>query len=185
MSEANEPPEGRIAPVDPDRLTDAQRAVSERIAESRGDVPGPFSMLLHVPELAERVQRVGAYLRFEATLPRDVAELAILVTARAWRSAFEWDTHEPHARRAGISDDVLAAVRADAEGTIADTRLRAVATFARALATSARVPDEAYATIATALGTEATVELVLLVGYYTMLAMTLGGHGLEADSPTA
>jgi 4-carboxymuconolactone decarboxylase len=173
---------GRIAPIEPDRLTPAGRDVYARIAETRGRVAGPFSVLLHVPELADRVQRVGAYLRYEGTLPRDVAELAVLVTARAWRSAFEWDAHEPHARQAGVPGDVIEAVRADAIDRIADARLRAIAAFTSSLAKSARVDDTTYRAIRDELGSDGTVELTLLVGYYTMLAFTLGAHGLEADA---
>jgi len=176
--------ESRIAPVEPERLTDEGRAVFDRIAESRGRVAGPFSLLLHVPELADRVQRVGAYLRYEATLARDVAELAVLVTARVWRSEFEWDAHEAHARRAGIPDEVIEALRADAEDQITDARLRAIVKFTRSLATSARVPAATYRVILDELAIDGTVELTLLVGYYTMLAMTLGGHGLESDPAT-
>jgi 4-carboxymuconolactone decarboxylase len=177
--------ERRIAPVEPEELSAEGRGVFDRIAESRGRVAGPFSMLLHVPELADRVQRVGAYLRYEAALPRDVAELAVLVTARVWRSTFEWDAHVGHARRAGVSDEIIEALRADTQALIPDERLHAVATFTRSLATSARVPDSTYRVVLEELGIDGTVELTLLVGYYTMLAMTLGGHGLEPDPGTA
>lgn len=175
----------RVPPIDPRRLSDAQREVYGRIAESRGLVAGPFSVLLHLPDLADRVQHVGAYLRYGGTLPRDVAELATLVTADAWRSGFEWQVHEPDARRAGVPNDVIGAVRRDADEEIVDDRLRAVARFARAVATSARVPDPVYRAVLDGLGSGGTVELTLLVGYYTMLAMTLGAHGMEPDDAVA
>ena len=101
----------RVQQVDPERLTPEQREVFDRIAGTRGRVAGPFTVLLHAPDLADRVQNVGAYLRYETELERDLAETAVLVTARAWDSAFEWEAHEPHARRAGVPAEVIEALR--------------------------------------------------------------------------
>ena len=98
------PDHSRVQQVDPERLTPEQREVFDRIAGTRGRVAGPFTVLLHAPDLADRVQNVGAYLRYETELERDLAETAVLVTSRAWDSAFEWEAHEPHARRAGVPD---------------------------------------------------------------------------------
>jgi 4-carboxymuconolactone decarboxylase len=160
-------------------LSRDQQDVFDRIAGSRGRVAGPFTVLLHAPALADRVQHVGAYLRYETELERDVAETAVLATSRAWRSAFEWEAHEPHARSAGVPDAVIDALRADADLAALPERYRVTAEYVRALASTGRVPDEIYGATQTLLGTKALVELTVLVGYYTMLAMTLGGHEID------
>lgn len=172
----------RVPPIDPEHLDPAQVRVYNEIAGTRGRVAGPFTVLIHRPELADRVQRLGAYLRFEAAIPRDVAELAVLVVARTWESQFEWAAHETHARRAGLDDATIHAVRHLILEAIHDPRLRGVAEFAHALATSGGVPDATYASVLRDLGPDATVELSVQVGYYSLLAMVLGAHDLEAAS---
>ena len=176
MTDANHE---RIPPVHLDRLTPEQQVVADRISGTRGRVAGPFTVLLHVPELTERLQRVGAYLRYDATLDRDVAETAVLVTARARSSPFEWEAHEPHARRAGVPDEVIAAIREDRSTDALPSRLAAVIEYARELAATGRVSDHRYRAVLHALGVEGTVELTVLVGYYALLAMTLAAHHVE------
>jgi 4-carboxymuconolactone decarboxylase len=84
----------RFPALPPERMTDAQRRVHESIAAGpRGGVRGPFNALLRSPELADRVQRVGEYLRFNSSLPARLNELAILVNARFWGSRYEWWAH--------------------------------------------------------------------------------------------
>lgn len=173
----------RIPPVDPATLTPPQRRVYGRIADSRGDVAGAFTVLLHAPELADRVQQLGAYLRYETVLDRDVAEAGILATARAMASEFEWNTHEPYARQAGVPDVVIEALRSeDAADTMPDRYAITVA-YARALIRSGHVPDDDYAAAVELLGAEATVELTVIVGYYVMLALTLSAHEIPTQSP--
>ena len=109
---ADPPP--RFPPLSPDAMTDAQRAVAEAIvAGPRGGLRGPFQAWLRSPELAQRLQKVGEYLRFESSVPRRLNELAILITARAWDAQFEWFAHHRLALEAGLD----AAIGADiAEG---------------------------------------------------------------------
>jgi 4-carboxymuconolactone decarboxylase len=170
----------RIGPVDPARLSPAQQPVFDRIAGTRGRVAGPFTVLLHVPELADRIQHLGAYLRYEASLDRDVAETAVLVTAQTWKSPFEWEAHEPHARRAGVPEAVIDTLREGLDTTSLPTRYRVVCDYVRDLAATGRVSDAVYAATSELLGVDGTVELTVLVGYYTLLAMTLSAHELEA-----
>ena len=83
----------------------------DEIVGSRGGVSGPFSVLLNSPEAGRRVGHLGAYIRFESSLPGEVTELAILVTAREWDCQYEWTYHEPLAREAGVREEAIAAVR--------------------------------------------------------------------------
>ncbi len=173
------PDTSRVESVDPHRLTPAQQRVYERIAGTRGRVAGPFTVLLQNAELADRVQRVGAYLRYETELQRDIAETAVLVTARVWDSSFEWEAHEPHARAAGVPDAVLDALRDDRPVSALPDRFRIVTAYVRALARTRRVPADLYREAHGLLGTTGIVDLTVLVGYYTMLAMTLGAHEID------
>src|SRR3972149_6793534 len=93
-------------------LDPAAQKVYERIAAKRGKIRGPYVPLMHHPALAERVADLGEYLRFDATLPGDMRELAILITARHVAQPFEWVMHAPVAKKEGLPDDIIERVRA-------------------------------------------------------------------------
>jgi len=94
----------RYPELRPDQMTEAQKRVYQSIAGGpRGGVRGPFNALLRSPELADRVQKVGEYLRFSSSLPPRLNELAILVNARFWDSKYEWYAHRPLAEKAGLA----------------------------------------------------------------------------------
>jgi len=175
----SQPSPTRIQPVDLERLSPAQKAVAERIAGTRGRVPGPFTALLHVPELADLVQSLGAHLRYGGALDRDVAELAILVAAGKWRSAYAWNAHEPIARRAGVPDAVIECVRSGGVFDSMSPRYRVVCDYALELVSSGRVSDPAYEKTVAALGVPGTIELTVLVGYYSLVTMTLNALGWD------
>ena len=175
----SQPSPTRIPPVDLEHLSPAQKAVAERIAGTRGRVPGPFTALLHVPELADLVQNLGAHLRYRGALDRDVAEVAILVAAWHRRSAYAWNAHEPIARRADAPDAVIECVRSGGAFDSMPPRYRVVCEYARELLSSGRVSDPVYERAAAALGVPGTIELTVLVGYYSLVTMTLNALGWE------
>jgi 4-carboxymuconolactone decarboxylase len=95
-----------------DTLTPEAKQVYEKITAKRGAVRGPFASLMHHPALAERVGDLGEYLRFGGTLPGDIRELAILITARSVGQGYEWIAHAKVARKEGLADEVIERVRA-------------------------------------------------------------------------
>ncbi len=104
--------EPRIPLISADDLTEAQRAVYDKIvAGPRGTLVGPLRAALHNPSLADRWQAMGQVLRYETSLPRDLNELAILVTARHWNSELEWTIHAGAAREAGLNEALMEAIR--------------------------------------------------------------------------
>ena len=95
MSDTALPPDdgrvGRLPPIPPERMTEEQKRVAAGIAGGpRGGLRGPFPAMLRSPEVADRFQKVGEYLRFNSSIPAALNELAILVTARAWSAQYEW-----------------------------------------------------------------------------------------------
>src|SRR5258705_13886723 len=99
--------ETRFPDIPRDQLSDAQKQVYDAIAGGpRGGVRGPFGPLLRSPELADRVQKLGEYLRFSSSLPARLNELAILINARFWESKYEWYAHRPFAVKGGLAESV-------------------------------------------------------------------------------
>src|SRR5471030_1307726 len=97
----------RFKPLSPSDMTEAQRKAYEAIISGpRGGARGPFNALLRSPDLADRVQRVGEYVRFKSSLPAHLNELAILVVARYWTAQYEWYAHRQLAITAGLDASI-------------------------------------------------------------------------------
>lgn len=163
----------RLPPLEPARMTPAQRAVHDRIVASRGDPAGPFEAWLVSPELAERAQALGEFARYLTVLGTRLSELAILQVARHSDCPVEWAIHEPFARRAGLADAVIEALRERRQPRFEDPREQAVHDFTAELLAHRDVADDVWRRASEVLDTQALVELTGLVGYYVLVAMTL------------
>lgn len=171
MTADNQP---RIRPPAPSQLDAAQRRVyDEIVAGPRGEVVGPLGVWLRRPELADRAQRLGEYARYGTSLPPALSELAILVVARTWGSEFEWLVHKPIALAAGVSPDAVEAIRCGDTPLLVDPAQSAVYAFCAALLREHHVDDPVYADAVRSLGEEGVVDLVGILGYYSLISMTI------------
>ncbi len=158
-------------------LTADQRRVYETIESGpRGSVPELFMALLHNAELADRVQSLGALLRYDTSLGPRLSELAILAVARHWSCQYEWHWHAPEAAKAGLPDTVIEAIRQRRPPPLAAPDEMAVYDFTCELQINRAVSDETYDKALSLLGPAGVVELTALNGYYAMIAMTLNEH---------
>ncbi|MEQ6332667.1 carboxymuconolactone decarboxylase family protein [Sphingobium sp. MK2] len=157
-------------------MTPAQAAVHDRIVSGpRGRLAGPLRAALLNPELADRWQSLGALLRYSTSLPPKLSELAILVTAQSCRSSLEWIAHAIEGRKAGLADEMIDMLERG-EPIAGDSDEAVVCAFARELNQLNSVTDATYDSARKRLGDVGVVELTALVGYYTMVAMTLNTH---------
>ncbi|MEO8545145.1 MAG: carboxymuconolactone decarboxylase family protein [Burkholderiaceae bacterium] len=167
----------RIHLPSPDELDTEQRRVYDKVvAGPRGRLRGPLRAALYNPTLADCWQALGAQLRYHTQLPPMLSELAILVTARHCRSPFEWDAHRPEAERAGLAQSIIDDLLAQAVPRSMTAEQSSVYHFALELNQRDSVSDDTYATALALFGARALVELTALVGYYTLVAMTLNAH---------
>jgi len=182
---------GRISFPEPETMTVAQREVYEQIVSGpRRTLVGPLRAALHNPVLADRWQRLGQVLRFETSLPTHLNELAILVTARRWNSELEWAIHAGDADRAGLDPAITEAIRTCSVPDFgSDEAAKEIYDFASGLLQNGDVSESTYAAIITRWGEVGAVELTAVIGYYSMVAMTLNVHrvplpqGVSADLP--
>ncbi len=167
----------RITLPEPDAMDADQRRVYDKIVSGRrGRIQGPLRAALHNADLADRWQALGELLRYNTTLSPRQSELAILVTGRACHSPFEWYAHRLEAERIGLEPQVIEAILAQSvpPGLPADEAV--VVQVAIELNRINSVTDGTYADALSRLGERRLVELTALVGYYTMVAMTLNAH---------
>ena len=167
----------RLTP-EAERTPEEREVCQEAVSGIRGRVPAPMIAWLKNPELARRGQRLGELLRYQTTLEPRLSELAILVTARHWSSHHEWTAHKREGLKAGMDPEVVAAIAARREPALRDERERAVYDVARALFATRRLPDALYRHGVAVLGERGLVELVGIIGYYSMVALTLNAFEL-------
>jgi 4-carboxymuconolactone decarboxylase len=172
----------RIPPIPSDQMTAEQRRVHNRmIAGPRGYVAGPFTVLLQSPEVADRVQELGEFLRFHISLAPHLKELAILMVARLWSCQYEWYAHEPHARKAGLNPALIEDIRLGHRPQFNDGEEEAVHDLTQALVRDHAVGDAVYGRCVEYFDEESVVELVTLIGYYALIAQTI--NAFEVDLP--
>jgi 4-carboxymuconolactone decarboxylase len=176
----------RMPLIDVEHLTPSQQKVFDAIASGpRGAVRGPLAVWLTSPDLADKAQNLGAFCRYGTSLPPRLSELAILVTGAYWQAGYEWFAHAPIGIAAGLSPAAVEAIRkGEAPSGLADDE-QLVYGFAYEMWRDRRVSDATYQATKAKLGEKAVVELVGVLGYYTLISMTIVTFDvpLPADTP--
>lgn len=164
----------RFPPLPREQMTDAQQRVHDAIAAGpRGGVRGPFAALLRSPELADRVQKLGEYLRFATALPARLNELAVLINARFWESRYEWRAHRPLAITGGLAESIVEALAQNRRPTTMRPDEEVVYDFCTTLHRQHFVDDALFTRAVAALGEQGVIDLVGVSGYYTLVSMAL------------
>ena len=155
-------------------MTAEQRGLIEHVlAGPRDSLGGPFNVLLRSPQMGDRLQEFGATMRFMDSIPANLRELAIIVTARHWTSEYEWQAHSRAAANAGLDASNIAAIRDGRRPGSLEPDEAAVYDFSTELLSRHEVSDATFAAARHALGERGIVDLMALMGYYQMIAMML------------
>jgi 4-carboxymuconolactone decarboxylase len=172
---------GRLPPFDESQASPEQRAMLDAIlAGPRKNLNGPFVAWIHSPQLGDLAQRLGAFCRYDTGLSLRLSELAILTTAARWQSQAEWHIHLPIAVEAGLSPTIAEQIRLGAVPAFSDDDDRLVWRFATELYQDKRVSDAVYQQVCQRFGLPVVVNLVALLGYYGLVAMTLNVFEMRA-----
>ena len=173
----------RMPDLQPAAMTSDQRRVyDDIIAGPRGKISGPFNALLHSPGVAGPAQELGAFLRFDSTLPGRLRELAVLITARYWTAQFEWYAHTSIARSEGLEQSVIDSIAARSQPEFVQTDEKVVYDFCTELLNSHSVVEDTYTAALACVGDTGVVELVAIAGYYSLVSMTLNTFQVRAPA---
>jgi 4-carboxymuconolactone decarboxylase len=156
-----------------DTLTPDAKRVYDKITAKRGAVRGPFASLMHHPALAEHVGELGEYLRFGGTLPGDIRELAILITARSVSQGYEWVAHARIAKHEKLPDDVIERVRVSGDLSNLPPRYARPARVVQHVLAFESIPSALQEQVKGELGMTGLMELVVLAGQYRLIAGVL------------
>ena len=190
-NQLREGPRPRLDALVPEELDDEQlalyRAITDgprgagpqrfRLVDADGALAGPFNAFLLRPVLGDRLQALGASIRYSTSLSDRDREISILVVAAQWRSEFEQHAHEAIGRAVGLTEPEIAAIR---QGPAADTATNwpdpadlMIVRVVRALAAAGDLDDETYEAAVDRVGEAGLFELLTVVGYYATLALQL------------
>ena len=174
----------RIPLVTREAVSEGERAAYDAFITSRGNRPnvGPYSLLLHMPEMARRLEALRTYIRDEESLPQQLQELVMISVAREMDCTFIWYAHAAAARQAGIRDDIVDGIRDRQELTNLDPDERTVVNFTWELLRHRKVSQTTFDTAMARFGQRGTMTLTNLVACYAVLAYNMNMYELEAPA---
>ena len=149
----------------------------ERIAKE--GLRGPFNSWMQAPAMGMLAQQLGDQLRFAGTLSDRQREIAILSVAVHWQSDYEWWAHKRIAAIHGVETESVDAILAGEPPLLADESERVLYEFTYTFLREHRIGDALYDAVVRQLGEATLVELVMLLGYYVMISMTLNAFEVK------
>jgi 4-carboxymuconolactone decarboxylase len=164
----------RFKPLTSEELNAEQRTLVDNVLKGpRGSVAGPFNILLRSPDLGERIQRVGEYVRFRSSLPPRLNEFVILITARAWTGQFEWHDHYARAVKAGLKPEIADDVAVNKRPTEMQPDEEIIYNFTKELLDTHQVSDASFKAVVDKFGERGVVDLMGTIGYYHIMSIML------------
>jgi 4-carboxymuconolactone decarboxylase len=174
----------RIPLVTREQITEKERPAFDAFMASRANRPnvGPYSLLLHMPEMAQRLEALRMHLREEASLPQKLQELVMISVAREMSCAFIWYAHAAAARQAGVRDDIVDSIRERRPLTNLDPEEQVAVDFTRELLQNRKVSRPTFEAATTRFGQRGTMTLTNLIACYAVLAYNMNTYELEAPT---
>ncbi len=159
-----------------DQLSPEQQEVAAGVLkQSSAGLGGPYAMLIASPELLRRYLMMTEYLRQKTSLPHRLNEMAILLEARIWDAQYEWWAHEPLARKAGVPDAVIAAIKEGKRPATMQPDETVVYDVVTELLNTKKLSDATFAKAKQLLGEQQVVDLVAVTGFYVMVSAVIAG----------
>jgi len=165
----------RFKPLAYEQLTPQQKTMIDHLlaGDRGGSTEGPFNVFLRSPEMGDAAQQLGAQIRFHSSLPRRLNEMAILITGRHWGAQYEWYAHHRNAVQAGLSEAIIEAIGNGKRPANLQPDEETVYNFCHEMLTNRQVSDATYQAAVSKFGERGAVDLVGVMGYYTLVSMAL------------
>ena len=166
----------RMPAIPFDKMNDLQKKYAEEIIKGpRGALYGPFIPLIRSPELMDRSQRIGEYLRYKSAIGNKLTEFVIMITARQWTQQVIWAIHEPIVLKAGVKPEIIKAI-ADGRRPVGMSEDEDILyNFCMELHTNKNISDVTYDRALKRFGEQGVIDTLGINGYYTLIAMVMNG----------
>lgn len=165
----------RIEDVNREKLSPRQQQLHDDFLRSRPHktLTGPFSVLIHMPDIAEPADKLVNYYRGKSKLGRRLIELIILLVVRSATAGYAWSVHEPHALNAGIPQETIDAIRARKRPDLKREDERLIYDLVTELLTNKTLSSATFERAKAAFGLEGLIEAVTCTGFYGMIGFVL------------
>ena len=179
-----EPPTfGRYAEIPYDQMTPEQQEAYRFAVETRGPLGGPNKIWVNNPKLTKVAAPFGGHFHAgNYSLSEREREIAVVIITSKWRSIYPTNAHERAGKAAGLPADKIEAMLSGLPTSFTERREQVVYEMATCLANSRWVSKGLYDRAAAALGHVGITDVICLMGYYTMVAMTLAFYDVPADA---
>ena len=176
---------GRYAEIPVDQMTPEQREGYRFLVEGpRGRLPGPYKIWVHNPKLVHAAAPIGQHFTpGQSSLSEREREIAVVVTTSKWRSAYPTAAHERRGKEVGLPASTVEAMVAGLPVAFPVAREQVVYEMAMALAHSRLVPQGLYDRAVKVLGHESITDVIVLLGYYTAVSLTMNFYAVPAGTP--
>lgn len=176
---------GRYTELPVDEMTPEQREGYRFLVDGpRGRLPGPYKVWVHNPKLVHAAAPLGQHFTPGAsTLTEREREIAVIVMTSRWHSAYPTAAHEKRGKEVGLPAVAVEAMIAGRPATFSDAREQVVYEVAMALAGGRLVPQGLYDRAVKALGHESITDVIVLMGYYTAVSLTMNFYDVAAGTP--
>jgi 4-carboxymuconolactone decarboxylase len=131
---------------------------------------GPYVPLMHNPALAQKVEMLGYYMKFESKLPRDVYQFIVLSVGRRTGVAFEWVDHVDSARAAGLPEAVIQALLRRDPAPLPEP-YELLARALDSILAFKSIPGRLQEKLIERFGTAGLVEIVVIGGFYQLIGV--------------
>ena len=166
----------RIEEIPSEKLTAEQSKVFEQLTAGRGRILGPYKIWIHSPTIAAGMEHIGTFLNKRSSLSTREVEIGILLIAQHWQGEYVRAAHIKAGKAAGLSQEIIDAVLAGRDPRLTDAHERAVHAFAAALIGAKALSDAEFAEIEKAIGRQGIADVLVLIGYYTSVALGMKVH---------
>ncbi len=147
-------------------------------------MPGPYKVWVHNPKLLRAAAPLGQHFTpGESALSEREREIAVLVITSRWHSAYPTAAHEKRGMEVGLPAAAVEAIVAGLPTSFPDAREQVVYEMAMALAGGRIVPQSLYDRATTAVGHEGVTDVIVLMGYYTAVSLTMNFYAVPAGTP--
>jgi 4-carboxymuconolactone decarboxylase len=182
---SNTPTFGRYGEIPYDQMTPEQQKGYRFLVDGpRGRLPGPYKVWVHNPKLVHAAAPLGQHFTPGASsLSEREREIAVLVITTKWRSAYPNNAHEKRGKEVGLPDASVEAIVAGLPTSFPDAREQTVYEVAMALADVRLVPQGLYDRAVRILGHESITDMIVLMGYYTCVSLTMNFYAVPAGTP--
>ena len=168
--------------INKEDLPQNKQDLYDQIAQHRGSVARPFAALLNSPDVASRISMLGEQLRYVSPIIQpDVREIITLTTARIMQCQYLWTHHHRSAITSGVREEVVEAIREGGRPRRLLPKEAVFIQFTQELLENKELTSATYSGVEHLLGLQATIDLIVTIGYYSMLCLVINGLDLGLE----